>query len=154
MVLRKWSTGGLGTLRVGEHQLRGVRDELIPHVLAADLVLLSGALQPHDTIQLGFGVCPTGFLDNLALDLVPVAIRVSLFVQGDRVALFQDDVGVTCRVGVDRWVHPDREDVLMVLSQYAWRDDVAVSGSLAFVDTHHTYDARRASLHCDAASSV
>lgn len=74
-------------------------------------------------------------------------MRVGLGVHFDGEGLFGDD-GVF--VAIDGGVNANGEEMLVVLGESAWGDNIAVGRSLAFVDVHHGNDASRASLDCDA----
>lgn len=72
---------------------------------------------------------------------------VGLRVHFDGEGLFGDD-GVV--VAINGGVDPYSEEMLVVLGESAWGDNIAVGRSLAFVDVDNGNDASGASLNCDA----
>lgn len=55
---------------------------------------------------------------------------------------------------VDTWVNSNTEDVLVVLSEDAWADNVTPRRSLALLNKNRRDDARRASLNSDGACLI
>lgn len=111
--------------------------------LARDGVCLVLVDDLEDTVGLWFCVGEARSRKWRAADFVEVAARVCLWVHGDGKGVFLDD-GVA--VAVDGRVDADGEDVLVVLGQNTWADDVAVVGLFAWVDVDDGDDACCASL--------
>lgn len=151
VVLSEKSTLRLNAIRVGEEQLSGRRCNLVRDGLAADGVELVGVLDLEHPVVLRHGIKAHRCCDGRLSDLIVVAIGIRSLVHANGKALFLHN-GVL--LAIDRGVDAHAEDVLMILSEGTWADNVAPWARLAGVNVHNRDDACRAGFDGDAGCLV
>lgn len=137
--------------RVGEEELRRWGREFEADWFTRDGVRLVFVDDLEHAVGLGLCVGEARTLKRCTADFVVVSAWVCLWVHRDGKRVFLDN---SVAVAVDGRVDADGEDVLMVLSQHTWADDVAVVGLFAWVDVDDGDDACGAGLNVDATGLV
>ena len=151
VVLRKEGALGLSGVWVGEEELCWGRDEFVCYVFAADGVCLGRVGDFDGAVVLGFGVETGGCLDRGARDVVEIAPRVGICVDGCCVGFFDyDGVGVPVYGRVDA----KAEDVLVILGKGTRGNDRAIVAGFVGVDVDDANDASSASFNGKACGEV
>lgn len=151
MMLCKCSSFRLNRLWIGEKELSRWRNELVPHRLSTDAVLLRFVNNLEHSVVLHLNISPRGLFDRRLLDFVVVAFGICFRVHWHREGFFlYDGIGMA----VDSRVNSDRKDVLMVLRQHTRIDHVAIVAHLSRIDVDATDDTSRTSFDRDVPTLV
>ncbi len=85
------------------------------------------------------------------LDLIEVSFGVALFGPWDSVAFFNDN-GVV--LSVNGGIRSNGEDVLVVLREDTWRNDVSVLACFSLINRNHGYNTSGSGLNNNASRLV